>query len=309
MADRWVGLSVGRAETVLSRYIRRAETVVHALGEFSRSWPAAISLFFLVIVVLVAILAPYISPQDPIKTHLLERMTPPVFAEGGTRSNLLGTDHLGRDVLSRTLFGARTSLLVAVPANAMSIVLGLVLGIFSGYKAGTKDTIIMRLVDAQSAFPFLVLAIAVLAFIGGGILTLVLFLGVAGWANYARLVRGEVLSVMTQEYITAAQAIGVSPARLMYRHILPNVLTPVLVLASLLLPHLIIVEASLSFLGLGVPLPTPSWGNMLAESRGFFEHAWWLLLGPGLFMALTVLSFNLIIDRIQELTNPRLRQR
>ncbi len=277
------------------------------LKRYGRSFPAAVSLAIITIIVLIAITAPWTAPHDPLEIDLLGILRPLPWMEGGTWSHPLGTDRLGRDVLSRAMHGARISLSIAIPATLIGATIGTVVGLYAGYKRGLVDNLIMRMVDVQGAVPLLLVAIAAIAFIGGGTWQLVALLGVWGFALYARLVRGETMSAVNNEYVTAAQALGASPTRIMFRHVLPNVLTPVIVVATVLLPQLIIIEASLSFLGIGIPKPTPSWGNMLADSRTQLQIASWLLIGPGTLMVLSVLSINLIGDRLREIWDPRLR--
>jgi peptide/nickel transport system permease protein len=229
--------------------------------------------------------------------------------EGGSWNHPAGTDNIGRDVLSRTIHGTRTSMLVGVPATLLSMVLGVSLGLLSGYAKGPIDTVIMRFVDLQRALPMLVVAIAVMAFIGGGILAVLLLLALWSVGFFARLVRGDTLAATAQEYVVASHAIGASPVRIMFRHVLPNVATPVFVLATFMLPRIIIIEASLSFLGMGVPPPAPSWGNMLAEGRTYLQTAWWVVMTPGAVLTITVLSINLVGDRLRDILDPFLRGR
>lgn len=257
--------------------------------------------------VLAAVLAPVLAPHDPLEADVTQRLRPPAWAERGTAANLLGTDQLGRDVLSRTIYGARVSLLVGITAVLISGVLGIVLGVVSAFRGGRLDTLIMRIADVQLAFPFILLAIAVVAVVGGGLLNVILILGVTGWVSYGRVVRSQVLSVQEKEYVEAARAIG-SPALLVIgRHILPNVMTPVIVLATFNVASYMVAEASLTFLGLGVQPGIPSWGNMLADGREYIRAGWWMAVFPGLALVLTVLSINLLGDWLREYLDPRLR--
>lgn len=266
--------------------------------------PAMIALGLIAIISLVAIFAPMIAPNDPIKVDIIKRLQPPVF-QGGTSQFLLGTDQMGRDVLSRLIYGARVSLQVGVFATLMSASLGLALGIMGGFYGGWFDAIMMRVNDSQRAFPFLVLAIAVIAAIGQGMEKLILILGIFGWANYGRFVRGEVLSLREKEFVEAARTIGASNWRLMFVHIMPNVMSTMLVLSSFSIAGLIIAESSLSFLGLGVPLPTPSWGNMLSDGREYMETAWWLATFPGLAIMTITLAINVLGDRLRDIFDSR----
>jgi peptide/nickel transport system permease protein len=258
--------------------------------------------------ILASVFAPELSPTDPIKNNLLERLTPPMWSVGGTSSYPLGTDTLGRDVLSRLLYGARISLLVGVTAVAMSSVLGVSLGLIAGYYGGWLDDVLMRLGNIQLAFPILVLAIAVLAVLGASLGNVILVLGISSWITFARIARGETLSLKAREFVAAARAIGVPDRCILWQHILPNVLSSITVVATFSVARVIIAEASLSFLGLGVPPPTPSWGTMLDEGRNYITTAWWLALFPGLAILILVLGINLVGDWARDLLDPRMER-
>ncbi|GIW12486.1 MAG: peptide ABC transporter permease [Dehalococcoidia bacterium] len=266
--------------------------------------PATISLFIIIFFVLVAIFAPAIAPHDPIKVDIIKRLQPPAW-QGGLPGYVLGTDQMGRDVLSRLIFGTRVSLQVGIFATIIAVILGATLGIIAGFYGGRVDDIIMRLNDAQRAFPFLVLAIAIIAAVGQGLDKLIMVLGVFGWANYGRFVRGETLSLREKEFVEAARTIGATNMRIMFVHILPNVMSTLLVLSSFSVAALIIAESSLSFLGLGVPLPTPSWGNMLSDGREYMETAWWLAIFPGVTIGIIVLAVNILGDRLRDIFDAR----
>jgi peptide/nickel transport system permease protein len=266
--------------------------------------PATISLFIITFFALVAIFAPVIAPHDPIKVDIIKRLQPPVW-QGGLPGYLLGTDQMGRDVLSRLIFGTRVSLQVGIFATLIAVVLGATLGIIAGFYGRRVDDIIMRINDAQRAFPFLVLAIAIIAAVGQGLEKLIIVLGVFGWANYGRFVRGETLSLREKEFVEAARTIGATNLRIMFVHILPNVMSTLLVLSSFSVAALIIAESSLSFLGLGVPLPTPSWGNMLSDGREYMETAWWLAIFPGVTIGIIVLAVNILGDRLRDIFDAR----
>ena len=244
--------------------------------------------------------------HDPLEVDLLTRHSPPVWQEGGSWSHPLGTDRLGRDVGSRLLYGARVSLLIAVPAVTISVTLGTFLGLWSGYVGGSRDRIMMRLVDFQMSIPALLVAILVTAFIGTGIWTIVLFLGFWGWTGYTRLVRGQVLSIRENVYVEAAIAIWAKPLRIMMLHILPNLIASVIVLVTFFLPTIIIIESSLSYLGLGVQPPAASWGNMLADGRTLMTISPWLTYAPAGVILLTVLACNFLGDRLRDIWDPRL---
>src|SRR5919109_1393644 len=282
-----------------------------AHGTVRRLWrdrAAFLGLAVILCTALAAVFAPELSPTDPIKNNLLERLTPPMWSVGGTSSYPLGTDTLGRDVLSRLLYGARISLLVGVSAVAMSSVLGVSLGLIAGYYGGWLDDVLMRLGDIQLAFPILVLAIAVLAVLGASLGNVILVLGISGWITFARLARGETLSLKEREFVEAARAIGLSDRGILWQHILPNVLSSITVVATFSVARVIIAEASLSFLGLGVPPPTPSWGAMLDEGRNYITTAWWLALFPGLAILTLVLGINLVGDWVRDLLDPRMER-
>ena len=256
--------------------------------------------------VLLAVFAPAFAPGDPIKNSLLDRLTPPMWVTGGDARHPLGTDTLGRDVASRLLHGARVSLVVGFSAVLVAGVLGIALGLLSGWYRGWLDDLLMRLGDVQLAFPVLVLAVAVLAVLGASLLNLIVVLGVTGWITYARIVRGEVLTLRERDFIAAAQALGAGDGWILRRHLLPNVLPPITVVATFSVARTIIAEASLSFLGLGIPAPEPSWGAMLDEGRNYITTGWWLALFPGLAILLLVLGINLVGDWLRDVLDPRM---
>jgi ABC-type dipeptide/oligopeptide/nickel transport system permease subunit len=259
------------------------------------------------LVIVVAILAPAISPHDPEKQNIARRLRPPAWVEGGTPDHLLGTDGVGRDILSRVLFGSRISLAVGLSATLLSAGLGVSLGLIAGYRGGGRDSGISRVGDVQQAIPFLVLAIAVAAMLGPGLVNLILVLVITTWVTFFRVVRGEVLSVREEQYVWAARSIGASDVHIMFRAILPNVTASIIVIATLLVANMIIFEASLSFLGLGVPSDIPTWGRIVAEGREYVASEWWISLFPGLAILITVMGINLLGDALQEVLDPRRR--
>lgn len=270
------------------------------------------------LVVFAALFASLIAPYDPQAGEITKRLWCPAFTTcpvygvkdrtlTGTTEHLLGTDQLGRDILSRIIHGARVSLIVGLTAVLLGAGVGSALGLFSGYYGGVLDTIIMRVGDIFLAFPYLLLAIAIVAVLGGGLFNVILVLAIAGWVPYARLMRSAVLSAKAHEYILAAQAIGVRDIVLLVKHLLPNVVTPIIVYSTFAVAATIIAEAGLSFLGLGIGATRPSWGNMLADGRAYVATAWWLATIPGVAIMLTVLAVNLIGDWVRDVLDPRLR--
>jgi peptide/nickel transport system permease protein len=274
----------------------------------ARDRSAALGMLVIVLTAAMAVLAPVLSPADPVKNSLVDRLTPPMWNAGGSAKHPLGTDTLGRDVASRMLYGARVSLIVGLAAVAIAGVLGVALGLLSGYYRGWPDDVVMRLGDVQLAFPVLVLAVAVLAVLGASLANVILVLGATGWITYARIVRGEALSLRQREYVEAARALGATDRYLVWRHIFPNVLPPVIVVATFSVARTIIAEASLSFLGLGIPPPAPSWGAMLDEGRNYITTGWWLALFPGIAILLLVLGINLVGDWLRDALDPRMER-
>ena len=273
-------------------------------------WPI-VAIFFLLGVMIIALFSQQLAPHDPNRQNLIRRLQPPLTftAEGGAEY-WLGSDGLGRDVLSRLLFGARVSISVGVVAVVLGGFVGTALGVIAGYVGGRTDDLIMRLADIQLAFPFILLAIMVLVVLGSGILNLIFVLGIGQWVTYARIARGETIAQRGREYVEAARAIGVRNRQILWKTILPNILAPLIVIASFNIASVILAEASLSFLGLGVPPDVPTWGAMLAESRDqIMGGFWWLAVLPGVAIMLTVLSLNILGDWTRDFLDPRLRGR
>ncbi|MBI1416811.1 MAG: ABC transporter permease subunit [Limimaricola sp.] len=271
-------------------------------------WPL-LALFILALLILAAILGPTISPLDPNRQNIMTRLEAPMVADrAGHVKFFLGSDGLGRDVLSRLLYGARVSLLVGVTAIVIGGSLGVALGLISGYFGGWTDDVIMRIGDIQLAFPFVLMAIMFLVVLGPGVFNLILVLGIGQWITYARIVRAQTLSLREKEFVEAARALGASHASIMFVTILPNVIAPLTVIASFNIASVILAEAALSFLGLGVPPSVPTWGSMLAESRDqLIANKWWLAVFPGMAIVLTVLAFNIIGDWLRDFLDPRLK--
>jgi peptide/nickel transport system permease protein len=272
-----------------------------------RKWTVPFAAGVLLAVLLCAVLAPRLAPRDPDEQDLTARLLPPSWQAGGMPDYLLGTDALGRDMLSRIIYGARISMIVGFAAVTVQAGVGCVLGLASGYYGGRLDALFMRIADIQLAVPFLVLAIAVMAVLGAGLRNVIFVLGISGWVIYGRVIRSEVLAIKVNEYVEATRALGSSSARIMFRHILPNVSSSLLVISTLEIARLIIAEASLSYLGLGVQPPTATWGGMVADGRNWIMTSWWVSTLPGAAIFLTVLSVNVVGDFLRDLLDPRLR--
>jgi peptide/nickel transport system permease protein len=269
---------------------------------------ALFGLVVVLVVVLTALASPLITPFDPVEQDLGDlRLKPPGYRDAAGRAHVLGTDHLGRDLLSRVIYGARPALLVGFAAVAISGLIGMATGLIAGYFGGCLDDILMRLADIQLAFPFILLAIAVIGVLGPSLTTIIVVIGVSSWVVYARIVRSVVLTLREREFVLAALALGISDLRVVVRHILPNALTPWLVVATLDMARVIVIESALSFLGLGVQPPTPTWGGMLADGRVYVSTAWWLATFPGLAILVTVLGINLFGDGLRDTLDPRLK--
>jgi peptide/nickel transport system permease protein len=258
--------------------------------------------------VVTALLSPYVAPHNPLRERLIDRLLPPAWVEDGEWRYLLGTDHLGRDLVSRIIYGSRVSLVVGVAAVAIGGALGITLGMAAGFLGGQTDEVIMAVADMQLAFPTILFAIAIIAVLGPSFINLVIVIGISGWVTYARIARGQVLSVREKEFVEAIRAQGGSQWRIVWRHILPNILSPLIVVATLDLARTIILESTLSFLGLGIQPPTPSWGGMLSDGREYLLSAWWIATFPGVALMLTALSFNRLGDWVRDRTDPRLRR-
>jgi len=249
--------------------------------------------------ILIAIFAPFFAPYDPVEQNLIERLQSP------SSKHIFGTDDLGRDVLSRMIYGTRVSLSVGFVAVSITVIIGTILGLLAGYSGKISDNIIMRFVDIMLCFPSFFLILMVIAFLGPSIYNIMIVIGLTSWSGLARLVRGEVLSIKEREFIYSAEISGLSGMRIMFVHILPNVIGPIVVSATLGIAGAILSEAALSFLGLGVQLPTASWGNILTSGKDYLHIAWWLSLFPGLALLLTILSFNLAGEGLRDVFDPK----
>ncbi|MFZ8997325.1 MAG: ABC transporter permease [Ilumatobacteraceae bacterium] len=290
----------------------RASRVVR-LGSLGRElWHDKAGLFgvvFLVVLVLCAVLAPLVAPHDPGDQDLVNRLKPPFWSDGGSTEFLLGTDGLGRDVFSRLLYGARISLFVGVAVVAIAGAFGVVMGLIAGYRGGLADRVIMRTVDTQIAFPGLLIAILLASLIGPSVRTVVIVLAINGWMIYARMARGVVLSVKETAYVEAAEIIGCRPKRVMFVHILPNLAAPLSTLAVLEFARIVLAEAALSYLGVGVKRTDISWGLDVASGQDFIFNSWWLVVMPGALISLTVLSVNLVASWLRIVSDPAEREK
>src|SRR3979490_3403739 len=268
-----------------------------------------ISVLVIATMICMAIFAPLLAPYSPIDQTLPDKLLPPFLLEGGSTKYILGTDAFGRDILSRLIYGARVSLIVALlaltPAGGR---VGLLVGLVAGYIGGTVDSVLMRLVDAAFTFPAILFALLLAVTMGQGLTTLIIAISLLLWASFARVIRGEVLALRHRDFVSLARVRGCSSPRIMLTHILPNVLNTFMVLVTLNIGVVIIAEASLSFLGAGIPPPTPTWGLMISEGRGRIADAWWVALIPGIAITLMVLSVNLFGDWLRDRMDPRLRQ-
>ena len=267
-----------------------------------------IPIVFLLLVVVAGITAPWISPHDPERGELRERNQPPAWMDGGSTDHLLGTDHLGRDLMSRTIHGARISLIMATVTLVVGGTLGIILGLLAGWYGRLVDEVIMRLVDIELALPLILVALALVVTIGQSLEMMVAILAVWIWPRFARMVRGEVLRLKTMDYVALARVSGASTFRIMFMHLLPGTINTVIVVATLQVGIVILVEASLSFLGAGVPPPTPAWGSMVADGRDRLVDAWWIATIPGVAIVLTVMALNIFGDWLRDTLDPRLRQ-
>ncbi|HYB69284.1 MAG TPA: ABC transporter permease [Candidatus Bathyarchaeia archaeon] len=267
----------------------------------------AIGLAIVVLDLVVALFAPALAPHDPLDQDVTRRLLPPAWLAGGGRGHLLGTDQLGRDILSRIIHGSRVSLVIGFLSVGVSLPVGVALGLFAGYWSGRFDDVTLRIADVQLAFPFILLAITIAGVLGPSPRNVVLILAVGGWVVYARLARSQVLSLREKEFIEAARSLGGGTGRILLRHVLPNVVSPIIVVATFAVAQMILLESSLSFLGLGVQPPTPSWGAMLNDGRAYITVAWWLTTFPGVAIMLTVLGINFVGDWLRDLLDPRLQ--
>jgi peptide/nickel transport system permease protein len=278
------------------------------MKELFRSTVVRVAVAMLGLFILAALLAPFIAPENPMAGSLEDRLMPPAWAEGGSLRHLLGADDLGRDILSRLIYGAQVSLAVSTLAILGAGIVGSAVGMFAGYFGGWIDRIIMRIVDLALSFPIIMLALLIAALFGPSLINIIIVLIIVLWSPYARMARGETLRVKKLDYVDLAHTAGASDFYIIFRHILPNIAGALIVLATLQVGTVIVLEASLSFLGVGVPPPTPSWGSMVADGRNFIASAWWVSLIPGLAVLVVVMSANMLGDALADHLNPDRRR-
>ncbi len=287
-------LSTGRSQTPsLARRLRRIP------------WRLVLSALPVLLAVLAALLAPWIAPHSPTSADLGARLRPPSWQQGGTLRYILGSDLLGRDILSRLIWGARVSLPIALLATALGAAVGSAVGLVTGYYRGTVDAMFTKLIDVQLAFPFVLFAISVIAVAGPGMAVLVVVLAIGSWVGHARIVRGLALSLREREFVVSARALGASGPRILVRHLFPDVLSVIVVMATFDVGRIIILESTLSFLGLGVQPPTPSWGSDLRDAAVYVRQAWWMATFPGLIIMAVVLGVNLLGDTLRDILDPK----
>ncbi len=297
-------VGTGLPETPSIPFPSRRRSLLQGL---TRSPAALLGCLILLVLVFIAISAPVLAPANPNYISVLDRLQPPAFMQGGSMTHPLGTDSLGRDLLSRLIYGARVSLGVGIGAVLLGGSIGVVLGLLSGFYGGVVDEIISFVAEMQLAFPTMLLAIALMAVLGAGLANVILVLSIAGWVTYSRVIRGEVISIRSQQFVEAAHAFGLSDLRIVFRHIFPNIVSSAIVIGSFGVASAIISEAFLSFLGLGVGLEVPTWGGILSDGRSLLVEAWWIATFPGLTIMLAVLGINVVGDWLRDYLDPRLR--
>jgi peptide/nickel transport system permease protein len=273
-----------------------------------RRWPPVVPLAVVTALLLCALLAPVLAPHSPLEGSLGERLAPPIGLEGAKPGHVLGTDRHGRDTLSRLLYGARISLVVSVVGITLTGAAGSLIGLLAGFFGGWVDTLLMRLADISLSLPGILIAVLLSVVFEPSFSNVIIVVVFLLWPSYARLTRGETLGLKQQEFVSLARVAGCSSARIMFRHIVPNLAPSILVLATLHVGYVIVLEAALSFLGVGIPPPTPSWGVMVADGRGLIEQAWWVSILPGVAILVTVLSLNILGDWVRDRLDPKLRQ-
>ena len=296
-------MQLEQQETLLQ--IDEPSFISRAFARF-RKWPY-IPAFILIVLVFAAIAAPLISPYDPVKGDLRGRSKPPI-GFGGTTEHIFGTDNQGRDIFSRIIHGARVSMSFAAITMLLSVALGAVIGAVSGYFGGNIDETLMRLVDLQNALPFILAALVAVGVFGASFTTLLIIIAIFSWGTTARQIRGEILQLKQMDYVSLARIAGASSPRIIFKHLLPGVTNTLIVVATLGTGQIILTEATLSFLGVGIPPPKPAWGSMISFGRNYIDSAWWIAVIPGVAIALVVVSLNFLGDWLRDYFDPRLRQ-
>ena len=304
--DELIGAIPGASRTEKSGHSHHSG-LLRRLGRVRLPRTVYASFFWVAVLIVLAVLGAAITPHDPLEQNLMTRNVPPLWLEGGNVGHPFGTDQLGYDLLSRVMVSARPTLLIGGLASVIALVTGTLLGLVAGYFRGPADGLIMLLADSQLSIPSLVIAIAAVAAFGPSIPLLVILAGFSGWMGFARTVRANVLALRGRDFVVSSQALGAGNLRILYRHILPNIASTVIVLITIQFRSLILFEAALSFLGLGVPPPQPSWGSMISGGRDYLLSAWWISVIPGLALMLTVLSVSLIGDWLRDELDPTLR--
>ncbi|HWL25701.1 MAG TPA: ABC transporter permease [Ureibacillus sp.] len=292
-------------QTVTSPVKQTPSTFVRWLRLLLKSKTGTFGFIIVLAVILVAIFASSLAPYDPNMINPAAMLKPPFWLEGGSMEHILGTDNLGRDILSRIIYGSQVSLAVGLSAVALAGIIGVFVGLVAGYYGGFIDNLLMRLVDSFLAIPTILFALVILSIFGPSVTTLIVVLGITNWVQYARLVRGEVLSIKEREFVKAAKSIGVRDNKIILKHLLPNVVSPFIVISTLSVATTIILEASLSFLGLGIQPPTISWGGILSDGRDYIATSWWLATFPGLAITITVLAIIFLGDWLRDVLDPR----
>jgi len=296
-----VETSTVTTNTVKVKYKQKSK-LREMFRKLTRSWTGMLGFCLIILLIILSIFGDWIAPFDPMDAQLRDRLLPPL-----TDGHLLGTDQLGRDILSRIIDGTRVSMIIGLATAFLAGIIGTIVGVIAGYYRGWVDVVLMRIVDVQLSFPFILLVLVISAVLGAGLTNIVISLALAGWVLFARVIRSEVLALREKEFIIAAIATGVSKFEILVKHILPNIFTPIIILASLQIGTYIIAEASVSFLGFGVQPPTPAWGNMLNEGKDYIFNSWWLITFPGIAIILTTLGINLFGDWLRDTLDPELK--
>ena len=286
----------------LSIELKKSSKTKAFFSQLSKSWTGMLGFSIVMILLLLSLFGQWITPYDPLYAELSKKLLPPL-----TDGHLLGTDQLGRDILSRIIMGARVSVIIGIATVLIAGLFGTIVGVIAGYFRGWIDVVLMRIVDVQLSFPFILMVLVINAVIGTGLRNIIISLAIGGWVIFARVIRSEVLAIREKEFITACIATGVSRFEILVKHIVPNLYTPIIVLASLQIGTYIIAEASVSFLGFGVQPPTPAWGNMLNEGKDYIFSSWWLITFPGLAIVFTALGVNLFGDWLRDTLDPGLK--